>query len=85
MRLVFRDSLKRRHWLAKQLCDSLTERELVILKGLAESFTVRAIALDLGLSAKTIEYYRTKLYRKLKLNDLPGLTRFAVRAGLVEA
>ena len=37
----------------------------------------------MGISPKTVETYRARLQEKLGINDLPGLVRFAIRAGLI--
>lgn len=62
----------------------LTARQRKVLQFLAESQTTKEIALELGLSAKTVEFHRAQLMRRLDIGDLPGLVRFALRAGLVE-
>jgi len=41
------------------------------------------IALTLSLGAKTVEYHRMQLMKRLNIFDIPGLVRFAVRTGLV--
>ncbi len=63
--------------------DRLTPREREVLRRVAEGRTNRMIADDLGLSPKTIDAHRTNLMRKLDLHDAQGVTRFAVRHGLV--
>jgi two-component system response regulator NreC len=63
--------------------EQLSERQRDILQLIAESFTTKAIALELKLSPKTVEYHRMQLMQRLKIFDIPGLVRFAVRAGLV--
>jgi len=65
--------------------DLLTAREREVLRMIAQGHTNRSIAGHLGLSPKTIDAHRTNLMRKLGLHDIQGLTRFAVRRGLVEA
>ena len=63
--------------------EQLSERQREILQLIAESFTTKAIALQLNLSAKTVEYHRMELMKRLNIFDIPGLVRFAVRSGLV--
>ncbi|MFO8026517.1 MAG: response regulator transcription factor [Opitutales bacterium] len=63
--------------------DLLTNREREILKLIAESHSTREIAQKLGISAKTAENHRTNLMRKLDLHDVAGLTRYAIKKGLV--
>ena len=65
--------------------EQLTSRQLEILQMLAEGQTTKAIALVLKVSDKTVEYHRTKLMAALKIFDIPGLVRFAMRTGLISA
>jgi DNA-binding NarL/FixJ family response regulator len=65
--------------------DQLTSRQREILQLLAEGQTTKAIASILKVSDKTIEYHRAKLMAALKIFDLPGLVRFAMRTGLISA
>ncbi|MFD3307547.1 response regulator [Streptomyces sp. NPDC058694] len=62
----------------------ITEREEEILKLVAEGHTSKEIALLLVISAKTVERHRTNLLQKLGLRDRLGLTRYAIRVGLIE-
>jgi DNA-binding NarL/FixJ family response regulator len=61
----------------------LTPRELEVLRRVAAGGTNREIAGELGLSPKTVDSHRTNLMRKLDVHDAQGLTRLAVRHGLV--
>ncbi|SPE50841.1 Two component transcriptional regulator, LuxR family [Verrucomicrobia bacterium] len=63
--------------------DQLTPRQREILQLLAEGQTTKAIALILKISDKTVEYHRVKLMGRLRIFDIPGLVRFALRTGLV--
>jgi DNA-binding NarL/FixJ family response regulator len=63
--------------------EQLTSRQREILQLLAEGQTTKAIASILKVSDKTVEYHRAKLMAGLKIFDVPGLVRFAVRTGLV--
>jgi DNA-binding NarL/FixJ family response regulator len=65
--------------------DELTERQIEILKLLAEGRSSKEIAFELGLSAKTVDVHRARIMARLALNDVASLTRYAVRMGLVEA
>ena len=69
--------------LARSPVEQLSERQREILQLIAEGQTTKAIALTLQISAKTVEYHRMELMRQLNIFDIPGLVRFAVRAGLV--
>jgi DNA-binding NarL/FixJ family response regulator len=61
----------------------LSDRERDVLRMLAEGRRTVEIAQTLGISHKTVETYRARLQRKLGINDLSGLVRFAIRAGLI--
>ncbi len=63
--------------------ESLTKRELQILKLIASGKTNKDIAAQLYLSRKTIEAHRSKITKKLKIHNIAGLTRFAARTGLI--
>jgi len=63
--------------------EQLTSRQREILQLLAEGQTTKAIASVLKISDKTVEYHRAKLMEALKIFDLPGLVRFAMRTGLI--
>jgi DNA-binding NarL/FixJ family response regulator len=62
----------------------LTPREEEVLKLIAEGYTARDIAGTLGISAKTVDRHRTYTLAKLGLQDGVALTRYAIRAGLIE-
>jgi DNA-binding NarL/FixJ family response regulator len=63
--------------------ETLSERERVVLRLLAQGRRNKEIAAELGLSPKTVETYRARLMSKLGIDNLSGLVRFAIRAGLV--
>ena len=65
--------------------DRLTPRQREVLQLVAEGQTTKEIAKRLGLSVKTIEQYRTQLMDVLDIHDIAGLTRFAIRTGLVSS
>ena len=62
---------------------SLTLRQREVLQLLAEGRSTKQIALHLGLSAKTVETHRMQVMKKLDIHSIAGLTRFAIREGLV--
>ncbi len=63
--------------------DALTARQREILQLIAEGRNTKEIAMDLGVSAKTIETHRAQLMDRLDIHDVPGLVRFAIRSGLI--
>ena len=62
----------------------LTPREEEVLKLVAEGYSTREIAKTLGISAKTVDRHRANILQKLGLRDRLALTRYAIRAGLIE-
>ena len=52
---------------------------------LADSKSVNEIARLLNLSPKTVGHHYTNLRNKLGINDIAGLTRLAIRYGLMNA
>ena len=67
----------------KSPLDQLTERQREILQLIAEGQTTIGIGLMLNISPKTVEYHRAQLMDRLKIHDIPGLVRFALRTGLI--
>lgn len=65
--------------------DKLTDRELEVVKLIAEAHTNKQIAAILGLSEKTVESHRSNILNKLGMSDRVELVRYAVRRGLIEA
>jgi len=65
--------------------EGLTERQREILQLIAEGHSTKEIAGILDVSVKTIETHRMRLMERLDIHDVPGLVRFAIRAGLVSS
>jgi two-component system, NarL family, response regulator NreC len=64
---------------------SLTEREREIVRLLAEGHSNKEIASCLGISVRTAETHRATLMRKLDINSLAALVRYAIRNNIIEA
>lgn len=62
---------------------SLSPREFEVFLLLADSKSVNEIAELLNLSPKTVGHHYTHLKNKLGINDIAGLTRLAIRQGLM--
>ena len=60
----------------------LSDREREVLQLVAEGRTTKQIALKLHVSVKTIETHRQNLMRKLKIDSVAELTKYAIREGL---
>jgi len=67
----------------KSPLEQLTGRQREILQLIAEGRNTKGIAEVLKVSPKTVEYHRIKLMDCLNVHDVPGLVRFALRAGLI--
>ena len=65
--------------------DSLSDREIQVLRRLASGHTNREIAEAFFISIKTVDTYRLRLLRKLNLRNNAELTRFAIQAGVIES
>ena len=63
----------------------LTAREEEVLKLVAEGHSSKEIAELLFISVKTVHRHRENLLHKLGMRDRLELTRYAIRAGLIEA
>jgi DNA-binding NarL/FixJ family response regulator len=63
---------------------AITDREEEILKLVAEGHSSKEIADILVISVKTVERHRANLLQKLGLRNRLDLTRYAIRAGLIE-
>jgi DNA-binding CsgD family transcriptional regulator len=65
--------------------EQLPVRQREVLQLLAEEKNTKEIAAMLEISVKTVEAHRLQLMRRLKIDNVPGLVRFAIRTGLVSA
>ncbi len=65
--------------------DSLSMRELQVLRRLAMGHTNREIASAYSISIKTVDTYRSRLLKKLNLRNNAELSRFAIQNRLIEA
>lgn len=64
--------------------EALSPRQREVLQLIAEGRSTREIAERLSLSVKTIETHRAQLMQRLEIYDVAGLTRYALRIGLVD-
>jgi DNA-binding NarL/FixJ family response regulator len=77
MRTIMRDALD-------GPAEILTDRELQVVKLIAEAYTNDQIAEALVISRRTVERHRENILGKLGMRDRVELTRYAIRRGLVE-
>ena len=63
----------------------LTVRQREVLKLVAEGWQNKEIAAFLHISLKTVEYHRARIMNTLDIHTSAGLTRYAIRHGVVNA
>lgn len=71
------------HPLDKPLYETLSDRELQVLKFIASGKTVSEIGREISLTVNTISTYRARILDKLKLKNNAELTRYALDNSLV--
>lgn len=64
--------------------DKLTLREQEILKLIAEGYSNHKIGTVLNISTRTVSTHRDNIRRKLHVNNVAGMVRYAFRFKLVE-
>lgn len=62
----------------------LSDREFEVMRRLGSGLTVSQIATELGLSAKTVSTYRTRILEKMAVATNADLVQYAARYGLIE-
>ena len=61
----------------------LSPREVDVLKGFAEGMSYKEIAAKLEMSSRTVETHKLNIQKKLNLQSLADLIKYAVREGIV--
>ncbi len=64
--------------------NDLTDRELEVLRLIAQGENSKAIALSLKISPKTVDAHRRNLMDKLKLYTVADLTKYAIREKIIQ-
>jgi len=65
--------------------DRLTRREMELIQLIAEGQANKQIAAELGIGLKTVEKHRERLMAKLNIHETAGVTRYAIRKGIIES
>ncbi|MBK9190467.1 MAG: response regulator transcription factor [Crocinitomicaceae bacterium] len=65
------------------LLSQLTEREIEILKLVAQGMTNKEVGDALDISHRTVDTHRTNLMKKLDVTNVAGLIRIAFKNGLI--
>jgi DNA-binding NarL/FixJ family response regulator len=68
----------------KPKSNRLSSREVEVLQLIAEGRPNKQVAAELGVSFKTVDKHRQQLMGKLNIHDIAGLTRYAIREGIIE-
>jgi DNA-binding NarL/FixJ family response regulator len=63
---------------------ALSRRQQEVLKLIAGGLSSKDIARTLGLSVKTVETHRAQIVARLGIRDVAGLTKYAIRIGLLD-
>lgn len=67
-----------------EISPSLTERELQVIRALAQGMSNKQIARELQISEKTVRNYASNIYKKLHLFDRTQAVLYAIREGIVD-
>jgi DNA-binding CsgD family transcriptional regulator len=67
------------------LGETLTSREIEVLKLIATGLSTKEIAASLDIAFKTAACHRSRVMAKLNIHDVANLTRYAIRNGYVDA
>jgi DNA-binding NarL/FixJ family response regulator len=62
----------------------LTDREMQVVRLIADGNSTKEVAARLGISVKTAESHRTNAMDKLNVHETASLVRSAIRLGLVQ-
>ena len=64
--------------------ETLSNRELLVLRMIASGKTIKEISAELALSVKTVATYRSRISEKMGLSTNVEFARYALRHGLVD-
>lgn len=67
----------------QELLNQLTEREIEILRLVAQGFSSTEIGAQLYISPRTVDTHRNNLIQKLEVKGIAGLVQFALKNKLV--
>ncbi len=80
---IIEDYVHKGEWSkAKNPLERLSLREREVIQLVVEGKSSKEIGRVFNLSPKSVETYRSRIMKKLKIRDLPGLVKFAIRHGL---
>ena len=68
---------------ARDKLQSLSDRELTVLRAVAQGYSGAEIARQLGISTKTVDAYKHRIQMKLGLEHRTEYVRFAIEVGIL--
>jgi two-component system, NarL family, response regulator NreC len=71
--------------LRKPQVKRLSAREAQVLRAIAQGLTAKGIAVKLGVSERTIQTYRERIYEKLELRTRADLVHYAIAHGMLNS
>jgi len=80
--IVIKDFIKMMPAVSPETSPQLSAREREVLQLLAEGKNAKEIAFILSVSSKTVDTFRQNIMKKLELNTIAELTKYAIREGL---
>jgi DNA-binding NarL/FixJ family response regulator len=66
---------------AQQKLKMLSARELQVAKGVAEGLSSKELAIELGVSFRTVEFHRANVMTKLGAKNIASVVRIVIEAG----
>ena len=63
--------------------EELSERQITVLRLIAQGCSAKQIAFQLKISSRTAEFHKNSIMEKLKLRTTAQLTRYAIEKGIV--
>ena len=74
-----REKLRDRSRITERIA-SLTPREHEVMEMVVEGHANKVIAIDLGLSQRTVEIHRARVMKKMEVDSVSQLVQFVIRA-----
>jgi FixJ family two-component response regulator len=73
---------RRRSARARELIEALSPRESEVVRSVAAGNSNKGIALELGISPRTVEIHRANMLKKLEVGSVAEATRLVIEAGV---
>lgn len=62
----------------------ISEREMQVIKCFCDGLTYKEISDKLNISTRTVESHKVRIMKKLELNSIAGLVKFAVKNNIID-